>query len=68
MLLTKCVDDDIDLVKGLKNEVQALKSRCNMLEKNVKALLSICPYVICIGRVLTHFGLILSIVVSSREC
>jgi hypothetical protein len=42
MLLTKCVDDDIDLVKGLKDEVQALKSRCNTLEKNVKALLSIC--------------------------
>jgi hypothetical protein len=42
MLLTKCIDDDIDLVKGLKDEVQALKSRCDMLKKNVKALLSIC--------------------------
>jgi hypothetical protein len=42
MLLTKCVDDDIDLVKGLKDEVQALKSRCDTLERNVKALLSIC--------------------------
>jgi archaellum component FlaC len=42
MLLTKGIDDDIALVKGLKDEVQALKSRCNMLEKNVKNLLSIC--------------------------
>jgi hypothetical protein len=42
MLLTKCIDDDIDLVKGLKDEVQALKSRCNALKKNVKTLLSIC--------------------------
>jgi hypothetical protein len=42
MLLTKCIDNDIDLVKGLKDEVQALKSRCDALEKNVKTLLSIC--------------------------
>ena len=42
MLLTKCIDNDIDLVKGLKDEMQALKSRCDGLEKNVKTLLSIC--------------------------
>jgi hypothetical protein len=42
MLLTKCIDDDVGLVKGLKDEVQALKSRCDALEKNVKTLLSIC--------------------------
>ena len=42
MLLTKCIDDDIDIVKGLKDEVQVLKSRCDALEKNVKTLLSIC--------------------------
>jgi archaellum component FlaC len=42
MLLTKCIDDDIPLVKGLKNEVQALKSRCNKLKKSVKDLQSIC--------------------------
>jgi hypothetical protein len=41
MLLTKCIDD-ITLVEGLKDEVQALKSRCSMLEKNVKDLQSVC--------------------------
>jgi len=35
-------DDDTALVKGLKNEVQALKSRCDILEKTVKNLQSIC--------------------------
>jgi predicted nucleic acid-binding Zn-ribbon protein len=34
--------DDITLVEGLENEVQALKSRCNTLEKTVKDLQSIC--------------------------
>jgi hypothetical protein len=42
MLLTKCIDDDIPLVKGLKDEVQALKSRCDKLKKSVKNLQSIC--------------------------
>jgi len=35
-------DDDTALVEGLKNEVQALKSRCDILEKTVKDLQSIC--------------------------
>ena len=42
MLLTKCVDGVIALVKGLKDEVQALKSRCDTLEKSIKDLQSIC--------------------------
>jgi hypothetical protein len=42
MLLTKCIDDGIPLVKGLKDEVQALKSRCDKLKKSVKDLQSIC--------------------------
>ena len=39
---TDARDDDITVVKGLKNEVQALNHRCNMLEKTVKDLQSIC--------------------------
>jgi len=35
-------DDDTALVEGLKNEVQALKSRCDILKKTVKDLQSIC--------------------------
>jgi hypothetical protein len=42
MLLAKGADDDTTLVEGLKNEVQALKGRCNMLEKSLKDLQSIC--------------------------
>ena len=41
-LLAKGTDDDITSVEGLKNEVQAMKSRCDMLEKTVKDLQSIC--------------------------
>ena len=40
MLLTKGANDDTLLVEGLKSEVQALKSCCNMLEKLVKDLQS----------------------------
>jgi hypothetical protein len=36
------IDDDITVVIGLKNAVQDLKSRCNMLEKEVRNLQSIC--------------------------
>lgn len=36
------MDDDIALVKALRDEVQALNSKCNMLEKNVKHLESMC--------------------------
>ena len=42
MLLTKGANDDTLLVEGLKSEVQALKSCCNMLEKLVKDLQSRC--------------------------
>ena len=42
MLCAKGIDDDMTQVKGLKNEVQALKDRCNMLEKTVKDLQSMC--------------------------
>ena len=35
-------NNDTALVEGLKNEVQALKSRCDILEKTVKDLQSIC--------------------------
>ena len=42
MLFCKGTDNDISLVEVLKNEVQNLKSWCNMLEKTVKALQSIC--------------------------
>jgi hypothetical protein len=38
MLLAKGTDNDITLVKGLKDEVHALKSRCDMLKKTVKDL------------------------------
>ena len=34
--------DGLLLVESLKNDVQALKSRCNILEKTVKDLQSIC--------------------------
>jgi hypothetical protein len=42
MLFSKGTDTDVALVEILKNEVQALKSRCNMLENTVKDLKSIC--------------------------
>ena len=42
MLLAKGADGDLSLVEDLKNEVQALKGRCDMLEKSVKDLQSIC--------------------------
>lgn len=42
MLLANETDDDIALVEGLKNEVQALKDRCDMLEETTKNLQSIC--------------------------
>ena len=42
MLFYKGTNDDIALVEALKNEVQNLKSRCNMLKKTIKALESIC--------------------------
>jgi hypothetical protein len=42
MLLTKGAGDNITLVEGLKNDVQAMKSRCDILEKTVKDLQSIC--------------------------
>jgi len=42
MLLTKGTGGDIALVEGLKNKVQALKSRCDMLERTSKDLKSIC--------------------------
>ena len=38
MLLTKGANDDTLLVEGLKSEVQALKSHCNMLKKLMKDL------------------------------
>jgi hypothetical protein len=41
-VLSKGTDDDVALVKVLQDEVQALKSRCNILEKTVKDLQSIC--------------------------
>ena len=40
--LTKGTYDDVALVKGLKNDVPALIYRCNMLEKAIKDLQSIC--------------------------
>ena len=40
--LTKGIDSDVAVVTGLKNAVQDLKSRCNMLEKTVRNLQSIC--------------------------
>jgi predicted nucleic acid-binding Zn-ribbon protein len=40
-LPAKGPDDGTTLVKDLKNEIQALKSRCNMLETTVKNLESI---------------------------
>ena len=42
MLCAKGIDNDMTQVKGLKNEVQALKGRCNMLKKTVKDLQSMC--------------------------
>ena len=42
MLLTKGANDDTLLVEGLRSEVQALKSLCNMLKKLVKDLQSRC--------------------------
>jgi hypothetical protein len=41
MLLAKGTDDNITLVKGLKDEVNALKSRYDVLKKTVKDLQSI---------------------------
>jgi hypothetical protein len=38
----KCTNRDIIAVEGLKNEVQALKKRCNTLDKAVRDLQSIC--------------------------
>jgi hypothetical protein len=38
--LPKDTDNDITLVESLKNDVQSLKSRCDMLEKTVKDLKS----------------------------
>jgi len=40
-MLTKGTYDNITEVECLKNAVQALKSRCNMLEKTVRDLQSI---------------------------
>ena len=40
--LTKGIDGDVAVVTGLKNAVQDLKSRCDMLEKTVRNLQSIC--------------------------
>jgi hypothetical protein len=40
-VLTKGIDDDA-VVIGLKNAVQDLKSRCDMLEKTIRNLQSIC--------------------------
>ena len=40
--LAKDIDVDITLVEGIKTEVQALKSRCDSLEKIVRDLQSIC--------------------------
>jgi archaellum component FlaC len=48
-LLAKGTDGDMTPVEGLKNEVQALKSRCDILEKTVNNLKSICD---------THQGII----------
>lgn len=42
MLLTKCVDDDLALGKGLKHDLQTLKSGFDKLEKSLKDLESIC--------------------------
>ena len=42
MPLAKGADGDLTLVEDLKNEVQALKGRCDMLEKTAKDLQSIC--------------------------
>lgn len=42
MLLAKGKNNDITIVKGLENELLALRSRCDMLEKTVKDLQSIC--------------------------
>lgn len=42
MLLATGSDSDITLIEGLKNEVQTLESRCDMLEKTVRDLQSIC--------------------------
>jgi hypothetical protein len=41
-MLTKGIDNDVTVVIGLKNAVQDLKCRCNMLEKTVRNLQSIC--------------------------
>ena len=42
MLLGDGKDNDLTLVESLKDEVQALKSRCDALEKTVRNLKSIC--------------------------
>ena len=42
MLLIKGTCNDINLVEGLKNDVQVLKDKYNALEKAVKDLQSIC--------------------------
>lgn len=41
-MLAKGTHDDITEVECLKNAVQALKSRCDMLEKTVRDLRSVC--------------------------
>jgi conjugal transfer/entry exclusion protein len=41
-MFAKGIDDDMPLVEGLKNDVQALKNRCDMLEKIAKDLQSVC--------------------------
>jgi len=41
-MLAKGIHNDITEVECLKNAVQALKSKCNMLEKTVRDLQSIC--------------------------
>jgi len=41
-MLAKGTYDNITEVECLKNMVQALKSRCNMLEKTVRDLQSVC--------------------------
>jgi hypothetical protein len=42
MPLTKGTGNNIAMVEGLKNEVLAMKSRCDMLEKTVEKLESLC--------------------------
>jgi hypothetical protein len=66
MLLTKCIDDNIALGKSLENEVQALRSRFDKLEKSVKDLQSTCDmhrrsletFCMCIVHLEGHQGML----------